>query len=58
MQQHSGGSEPVRQQDFMMNQEFAEQKLQKLQEQISRLKKDNGGLKVKFSSWGELLIVL
>jgi len=58
MQQHSGGSEPVRQQDFMMNQEFAEQKLQQLQEQISRLKKDNGGLKVKFSSWGELLIVL
>lgn len=58
MQQHSGGSEPVREQDFMMNQEFAEQKLQQLQEQISRLKKDNGGLKVKFSSWGELLIVL
>lgn len=57
MQQHSGGSEPVRQQDFMMNQEFAEKKLQQLQEQISRLKKDNGGLKVKFSSWGELLIV-
>ena len=50
MQQHSGGSEPVRQQDFMMNQEFAEKKLQQLQEQISRLKKDNGGLKVKFSS--------